>query len=185
MSQTKEKIKQVGNTVLKVAKVAKILTIIGIISCAVAGSLFSVILISDRLPQIWEDHPGITEKITIHEEHAFGLIRIKTEVTDYDMEDLNDYMLDIAIECFIFVIMGILLVIVLDEVTKTFRMMAESDSPFNEQLLKRLKPIFILITVICAFEGIILALVVGAVLKCLYEIFKYGCELQMEADETL
>lgn len=185
MSQTKDNIKKVSSTVLKVAKIAKVFTMIALVASLVSGIFFTVVLATDGVAKLVEDYPQIGERLRITEDHAFGLVKISSSLSDYSGEELIQVSIEHALESFGYAIMAVLILIVLNELVKTFQMIADNDSPFNEALLHRLKPIFILITVICAFESILLALVVGAVLMCLYEIFKYGCELQIESDETL
>lgn len=69
---------------------------------------------------------------------------------------------------------------------KIFSTILNSESPFSEDVISTLKTSFVLITVFVALStGIILALIIGIFLWCIYTIFQYGCDLQKEVDETI
>lgn len=67
-----------------------------------------------------------------------------------------------------------------------FKMVAESNTPFTVNILKRLKAVFIMVTVIATLaSGIGLGVIVGCIGWSLYSIFDYGFVIQQEIDETL
>jgi len=67
-----------------------------------------------------------------------------------------------------------------------FKTLENGESPFSAQILKKLKTMFIVITVIMGlFMGVGLSMISGLVLWCIYCILDYGCVLQRDVDETL
>jgi len=68
---------------------------------------------------------------------------------------------------------------------KTFLEIRDSDTPFREEVLKRLKITGILVTVIALNYAIGIGLIIGLTFWCFYRIFDYGIELQKNEDETL
>lgn len=69
---------------------------------------------------------------------------------------------------------------------QVFYAILNGESPFTEDILKKLKIDFILISLILLFSvGLGSAVVAAFLFWCLYNIFDYGCVLQRDADETL
>ena len=67
-----------------------------------------------------------------------------------------------------------------------FKSLAQEETPFSENILKRLRNIFIIITVlIAAYLGVGLCIVGALLLWCIYSILEYGVALQTEVDELL
>ena len=71
-------------------------------------------------------------------------------------------------------------------IMKVFKLIQNSDTPFGVDIMKRLKSVFIIITVYTFFsEGLGSAVLTGAVFWSVYCILDYGYVLQKESDETL
>lgn len=71
-------------------------------------------------------------------------------------------------------------------IMKVFKLIENSDSPFNGDVMKKLKTAFIIITVYTLFAvGLGAAALAGVVFWSLYCILDYGYVLQKESDETL
>lgn len=68
---------------------------------------------------------------------------------------------------------------------KVFKEIRESYSPFRPKIVKNLKVIFVLITLISLRSSLLIGAVIGFSLWCVLNIFEYGCELQKQSDETL
>ncbi len=77
------------------------------------------------------------------------------------------------------------LTVTLYYVEKMFGEIQNGDSPFRESVLKRMKVIFALATVMALDNSLLIGFVVGFSLWCVYQIFEYGGELQRFSDETL
>ena len=61
-----------------------------------------------------------------------------------------------------------------------------SDTPFDESIMKKIKTVFGLITIVVFFSvGLGAAVLVGVGFWSMYCILDYGYVLQKEADETL
>lgn len=71
-------------------------------------------------------------------------------------------------------------------IEKIFKDIKESESPFTEAIIKKLRIVFIVISV-CAlvFYGIANGLITALLCWALYCIIDYGYALQLEVDETL
>ncbi|MBQ7076768.1 MAG: hypothetical protein IJM91_01365 [Lachnospiraceae bacterium] len=71
-------------------------------------------------------------------------------------------------------------------IEKIFKDIKESESPFTEAIIKKLRIVFIIISV-CAliFYGIANGLIAALLCWALYCIIDYGYALQLEVDETL
>ena len=71
-------------------------------------------------------------------------------------------------------------------IMKVFKLIENSDSPFNGDVMKKLKTAFIIITVYTFFAvGLGAAVLAGVVFWSIYCILDYGYVLQKESDETL
>ena len=68
---------------------------------------------------------------------------------------------------------------------KVFKDIKESYSPFRPEIVKSLKVVFVLITMLSLRSSLLIGAVVGFSLWCVFQIFEYGCELQRQSDETL
>lgn len=86
------------------------------------------------------------------------------------------------------IVLGIILVcfaIVLHFMGKVFKNIMESYSPFRPEIVKSLKVVFVLITVLALRSSLLIGAIIGFSLWCVFHIFEYGCELQRQSDETL
>ena len=68
---------------------------------------------------------------------------------------------------------------------KTFIEIRESDSPYREEILQRIKALGILVTLIVLSYSIGNGVVIGLTFWCIYNIYDYGIVLQRNDDETL
>ena len=71
-------------------------------------------------------------------------------------------------------------------IQKTFEFIKNSETPFDEKILKRLKAVFVAMTIVFALlSGIGTAIISGVIFWSIYCIIDYGYVLQTEVDETL
>ena len=71
-------------------------------------------------------------------------------------------------------------------VQKTFEFIKNSETPFDEKVLHRLKVVFVAMTIVLGLlSGIGTAIVSGVIFWSVYCILDYGYVLQTEIDETL
>jgi len=71
-------------------------------------------------------------------------------------------------------------------IERIFKEIKESDSPFTESILKKLRMVFIIISILPLFtNGIGAAIITALICWAIYSIIDYGYALQSEVDETL
>ncbi len=71
-------------------------------------------------------------------------------------------------------------------IQKTFEFIKNSETPFDEKVLKRLKAVFVAMTIVLGLlSGLGTAIVSGVIFWSVYCILDYGYVLQTEVDETL
>ncbi len=98
----------------------------------------------------------------------------------------GDYALPIALTCFWGALICLISCIVIGLFKDIFKIIAKEETPFNDEVLKKMKISFIAATVgVACFSGIGTAVIAGLMLWCLFAIFEYGTLLQQEVDETL
>ena len=78
-----------------------------------------------------------------------------------------------------------IIVVVFRTLEKVFEEIRDSETPFTESIMKRIKIVGIIVTILVFPKSLATAAVVGLSFWCVYNVFGYGMELQKEADETL
>jgi hypothetical protein len=182
MNETKEKIKQVSRKVITITKVGYVFCALGIFGCIIGSVICGYIAYTDQAKQFLSDHPEILEHLSTDIDTG-SLLHIRNSVLAY--ADYRTAFSNMMVECLGGILGLALTIAVFHYISKVFKKIVESDTPFTYEIMKNLKVMFILITVICVMNSLVLGLVVGFILMCLYYIFRYGCELQTESDETL
>ena len=92
----------------------------------------------------------------------------------------------LGVGCFIIAVVLAVVAGIFILIMNVFKVVENSDSPFSEEVMKKLKAAFIIITVFTALAvGIGPAVLAGVVFWSIYCILDYGYVLQKEADETL
>ena len=71
------------------------------------------------------------------------------------------------------------------KIEKVFINIHDGDSPFEMSSYDNLKKAFIGITVVFALNSLIAGVILGLTLAAVLKIFRYGCELQKDSDETI
>jgi len=173
-----EKIQKSSNVAAVLARIAKIFAIV----MSVLLLIVSVVII------------GLKEYVNQEFQTAFesGIIskeEINSYTSNYEMlltlvEDgniavtLGTYLITVSV-------MLICLAVIMHFVGKLFQGIRESYSPFKPEIVKNLKVAFVLITLLCLSNSLLIGVVIGFSLWCVIHIFEYGCELQRQSDETL
>ncbi len=177
MRETNLKIQQTSKTVLTVIKIVRIFCFLGIIGCAIG----SIAL-------------GICQKevdSALQDLIASGKVSLYLSQDNIVRFHMNEGIMvqSVARELIKNIIQGMLalifIAVVLSFISRIFKVFMENYSPFTGQILKDLKITFILITVLTLSSGLMMGLIIGFALYCVYQIFEYGCELQQQSDETL
>ena len=173
-----ESIKKSSKVAMILARIAKIVCIAGAMICIVAG--------------IWliAAHDMVNEELRRAEaEGKFDLneLKLKLDLGNFDMSYYNSEQISETLGIYL-IVEGIILIIftvLLHFVSRVFKEINECDSPFRKSVLKDMRVLFILITLLVLQSGVLNGVMVGFALWCVYSVFGYGCELQQLSDETL
>lgn len=179
-----EKVKKSCNTARKVAKGFMIFFIVCAVLCiAGAGIMFG--FRDDVNKEIKAAIERGDESININiEDFESGVFSFK--VDQDKMIENGTYAETMALYVLTASIVCISVAIILGLVQRIFTVMREEGSPFGENVLKRIKAIFIAISIMVGLEiGLGVGLLAGLFFWCLYCILDYGAVLQREVDETL
>lgn len=165
-------IKKSSSVALIIAKIAKIICVIGIVLCVGAGIEF--IRLNDALNTVMSQ--ATLEKMM---NEIIG--------NDFRMFFLDSHQVGIAMGVY-FLIESVLLIILavsFHYIGKIFQDIKVSDSPFRRPVLKNMKVVFVLITLLILQSAPLSGVMAGFSFWCVYSLFEYGCELQQLSDETL
>lgn len=183
----------------KVTKVFSILMIIATVMCLIGGIT------------VFAARNYINDNVVIDDYKSDGIIRFRIadgttdEFSGYiTMDDISsagligvNFNLDRAIsegkiaqilmgECFGGFLICLIATAIFIMIQKTFVLIKDSETPFDPAVLKRLKLVFVIITIAALlFSGVGTAVMSGIVFWCVYCILDYGFILQQEVDETL
>ncbi len=167
----------------KVVKVFRVIMLVVAIMCAV-GAVTCIGLskqIDTGIANSIEQGYGTFDASAISID---GIINLKIPVEK--MADKGYYGALMATYCVFGSIMSIIVFVIFLTLERVFQTIEESDTPFCELVLRRLKRVFIMLVVITAlFSGLGFGAILGLSLWCIYRIFEYGTTLQIEVDETL
>lgn len=185
---SKEKIQMDGKKLLKVLDVVrKILHVFAIISC-VFGITFAAISVCHKSMEVQEktgivqiegtEHHGNIHLVSILEEDDITL----EEDTPAGWDKL---FLEIGVYCLVWAVGIVIFMLITRFVKKIFSQVMNDETPFSEGSKAPLRKVFILMTIVIFCKGKLMGIVCGFVFLYLYRLFAYGCELQVESDETL
>lgn len=82
-------------------------------------------------------------------------------------------------------VMAVAISVALSILRKTFIAVKESETPFNEDVLKKMRATGIIVSILVILSSVGIGVCVALSFWCLYSIFSYGIELQKNEDETL
>lgn len=180
-SKITNEIQKLSGKIRKIAQVCIILSIVGVVGAMIGGVTLSILCHSNVLNTFMEQHPEAVEHIQLQQYQSFFTFNQKLSAyTDY-----RSALQQAAVQCFVGGVMLILIIVMLVYLKKVFSKIAESETPFTKAILGDLKIMFVIIAILCLENSILLGIIIGFVLLCLYKIFEYGCMLQKESDETL
>lgn len=179
-----EKVKKSCDTAKKISKGFKVLFIVSSVLCLVgAGIMFGFRgQLNESIAQTQITNPGNFE---------MNLDDIRTGIISFaiDEEEViskGTYAETYSIVCVIGAAACIAMAVIFGLIQKIFDLIDEEGSPFGENVLSKIKKIFIAIAVIVGLEvGLGIGLFLGLFFWCLYCIMDYGAALQKEVDETL
>lgn len=173
-----ENIKKSGNVAMILAKIAKIICIVGAAICIVCG----IGLIAF--------HSTVNEEL--HRAEAEGKIDLNDLILEFNVGGLNMSLDDsdrisetLGMFLLLTSIFSVVFAVLLHFTGRVFKKIKESDSPFRRSILKDMRVVLVLITLLALQSSILIGVMVGFSLWCIYSVFDYGCELQQQSDETL
>ena len=172
MENTKiEKIKKAAAITAKVLNVIRIFLIVTIILCVFNGVVSMIY------------QGGVNGSITLPNNTVeFYNVTYVTLVKLLNIADQNAFA---WVRWFAVAVMMSLVLAVVIILRKTFIEIRESDSPYREEILQRIKVLGILVTLIVLSYSIGNGVMIGLSFWCIYCIFDYGIVLQKNDDETL
>ena len=173
-----ESIKKSSNVAMILARVAKIFCFLGTGICIVMGIWFIAFhdYVNEELQRAVAEGKFDPDELLL-EFNQSGLYMAYNDSAQLS-ETIGIYLI---VEGAILVIF----VVLLHFVSRVFKEIKESDSPFRKPILKDMRVVFILITLLVLQSGILTGVMVGFALWCVYSVFEYGCGLQQLSDETL
>ena len=185
-----EKVKKSCNTTAKIAKICKIIMIV-LAAISMMGSIVCFVYQN----QIDEGMEQITSGNVVDKNG--GMIVWDVDELEFDgMFDISfstdellgngEYGLLSALYCLVGMIVLVIAAVMFGIIQKIFDTIKKSETPFSDEVLNKLKVLFIVATV---FMGITIRIgfgvFTGLICWCIYNIFEYGYVIQKQIDETL
>ena len=175
-----QKIQKSSRVAAKVLSVVKVILVVGLALCIIGGISCLFIKTDDgRVVEMFG------QKVTLHGPMDMEDLEKNKGFDIVEAMDIKDPMTRAAANCFAaagVILCSIVVVLILK---KTFLEISESDTPFNTDILKRIKVTGIILTIISLLSSGGIAVVIALSFWCIYCVFDYGIELQKSADETL
>lgn len=186
--ESKEKLKKVSSGLCKVLRVVKIILIVLSIIAAIEALVFFVLGGTDLITKIYEANESKLANVKLeYDSDKFIFINYNyVYLKDlYAKGDLDKLVLGYGVETIGVAINLCVFAVVCHYIRKVFILFRDNENPFDVSMLKPLKIMFILITILIIIKNVIVGLIVGGLLACLYFIYLYGCCMQEEDDHTL
>ena len=184
-----EKVKKSCNITAKVSGILEVILIVCAILCAISAvSCFAfknqinegIITVSANSSQ--EDFVKSLQSLDDAKLGGFLSFTFHTE----KMIENGEYGQVIGIFCVVGAFTCAMVAIVFGLLSRVFKTIKASDTPFDEAVLKKIKKMFIVISVdILLLSGLGEAALAGLICWSIYNILDYGFTLQKQYDETL
>ena len=156
-----------------IAKVIEIINYVGAGLSAVAA------IVCAFIPNYMELFVSLEETKPFFPEDAW-------EELSQAISQLGGENLVLAASCLATAVSCVVYAVIFRYVRKTFEELEHGDTPFTETLTNRVKIIGIILTVFVLIGyGIFDALIAAALMLTMYTVFRFGCLLQTESDETV
>ncbi len=183
---SKEKIQHDGKKLLKILDVVrKVLHVFAIISCVV-GITFIAISACHKSMEI-QEKTGIVEMVKGQGGiHVVSVLDGETITLEEDTPaGWDKFFMQIGVYCVMISVVIIIFMMITKFLKRIFSQVMNAETPFCEESKLPLRKIFVLLTIVIFFQDQMIGLICGFVFLYLYRLFAYGCELQVESDETL
>lgn len=172
------KIQKSSNAALIIARISKILFIAVASLVFVMGILF-VSFLNDYFNEAisaWGENVSVS--VSNNMGMFLGIGNRLVQQSNNNAVILGVYMITTGVYLTI-------LAVLMHYISKVFRDIREGYSPFQQSIVKNMRIVFIIITMISINSSLLIGALIGFSLWCVVYIFQYGCELQRESDETL
>lgn len=83
------------------------------------------------------------------------------------------------------ILFSLMMIIIMHFIVKIFKRICDDYSPFLPEVVKDLKIVSVVTTLLILRNSIGLAIICGLIFWGIIQLYEYGCELQIQADETL
>lgn len=188
--QNKEKLIKVATTFDKVLQVFKILSIIGIVLFVLAAITFAILGVTGAATKIYELNPELFGKMKISDnKDAFMFLNDEKTVylrEIYEIGKLDMLLYGVAVGSLSVATETVVYLLIMIYLQKVFRTIETNETPFNTNLLKPFKILFIVLTILAIFRyNLFAGILTGGLLACIYFIYAYGCNMQEDEDQTL
>ncbi|MCR4727186.1 MAG: hypothetical protein K5796_00855 [Lachnospiraceae bacterium] len=178
------KIQKAASTTAKVLNVFRVILIVALVITLVSGIMLitrlayfdRTLVIFGKTVRVLGPFVGLEEGIEAARFYGFDFIN------DLHIDNL---MIHSSLNCFVAAAIVAVALVCVIFIKKAFMVIAESETPFNTEVLKYVKIVGILVTVLVLTESVGIAAIVALTFWCIYCVFDYGIELQKSADETL
>lgn len=177
-----QKIKKSCETTKKVLNIVRVIFIAFMVICIVCG--IGVFAMSNDVnteiaKQVEAGNANIDMNISFG-----GLFHVDTNMEKAISQ--GRYAFAIGSTCAIAGGLLLMVVIVTNQLIKIFTIIGTSESPFSDEVIRKLKKIFIILAVFeLLFVEVGAAVLMALIFWCILNIFEYGATLQTEVDETL
>ena len=180
-----EKVKKSFSVTSKVVKICKIIFIVAAVLCLAGGiacmTMYDTIN-TGVINLVGIENPG--DEIIIEPFEYDGLFEYTFKFDEW--QEAGEYGYIATAYCFIGFAITLVATIFFHIIEKIFKVINESETPFCEAVVKKLRTLFIVITILAAIlSGIGTAVFMGLFCWCVYTIFDYGYVIQKQVDETL
>lgn len=179
-----EKVKKSCDTTRKVLTAIRGIMIACVILCVVGAILCQCFAkdINTELPKAIADGKATFNATDI--ELFNGVVNF--DIKMQSLIDENRYALLFTCYCIAGAVAVAVVIVILSLFIKIFKTILASETPFSEDVLTKLKTVFIVTVVLVALiSDLGAALFLGLTFWCIYTVIDYGAVLQMEVDETL
>ncbi len=184
-----EKVKKSCKITARVAMVLEILMLSFMTVCIIGA----IVCYSQRQQinsEIMNTESGMQEaesnnmKLMMNELGVGGVL--KFTVNPDKMIENNEYAELASVACIMGGIVLAMVALIFDILRRLFKLINKSETPFEETVIKKIKVLFIVISVeILVMVGLGVAAVVALICWSIYNIMDYGFTLQKQIDETL
>lgn len=175
-----ENVRKSCKTALTVIRILSILIMVAMVVCFVCAIAFFAA--APTIDAMMAQNPDVAAGFSSN----FSVMGLNMTYRFDDLFNKGMYAYPIGVTTLIGGLTTLFVLIVFKFVGKILKSILETESPFSDVVLKRLKSSFILITVLIGVgNGLGVAAFLGMFLWCIYTIFQYGAQLQNQADETL